>query len=179
MDHRKAALLASITAPSPSEWGPHLWRMLHWLAEHVGTQKSPILINDEATSWKKLLKLLQVVIPCALCKGHYTEYYNTHFDAAALETQPNGPERRDLLRRWLWELHEDVNNRREVAPENRVPFESLTEVCSQIDFPTERDKFYSVLTRALHQNIVGRENVIQFRNTIVTLYGLYRVLGRR
>ena len=179
MDHRKAALMASITPPSPSEWGPHLWRMLHWLAEHVGTQKSPILINDETTSWKRLLKLLQVIIPCALCKGHYTEYYNKHSEIAALDALPNGPERRDLLRRWLWELHEAVNTRREIAPENHVTFESLTEVCSHIDFPSERDKFYAVLTRALHQNIVGRENVIQFRNAVITLYGLYRVLGRR
>ena len=174
----KAAHMASITAPSPSEWGPHLWKMLHWLAEHIGTQKAPVLIHDEITGWKKLLLLLKTILPCTTCKGHYTEYFNTHFNLDLIASTPNGPERRDLIRRWLWDLHEAVNQRKGYTV-GAVPFESLTEICQSINFPESRDAFYTVLTRALQQNIVARENVIQFRNVIVMLYGMYRELPRR
>ena len=175
MEARRQAILAELQPINPSEWGPHLWRILHWLAEQLGNQKSKLLQGDEINSWKKLLRIVANIVPCAMCKGHYSEYLKTHIDVEKIG-KVDDVERRELIRRWLWELHEDVNMRREVEG---VPFESLGEICSSIDFIVERDALYEVLTKALRKNIISRENLILFKNTLNTLFGMYRVLGKR
>lgn len=178
-------LSADLNAPSPSEWGPPLWKMLHWLAEQTGKQTSKLLKNDEIESWKRLFRTLKDVIPCAMCKKHYIEYFKTHFNLAKLDTITNESEKYDLIRRWLWELHEHVNMQKKsvtleaTVEDTSVPFESLSEQYSLVNFIEEREKFYEVLIRALRQNIVTRESIISFKNIIISLFGMYRTLGRR
>jgi len=175
---QKEKMMLDITAPSPSEWGPHLWKMLHWLAERSGKQKVRLLQDDELFAWTQLLKLLTKTLPCALCKGHYTAYIKTHFDFDILKSTPPLLEdkRRELLRRWIWELHEDVNRRRECIA-NIVPYESLESiygVATTIKFSEEREHFYEILLRAQRQKIVERDDVMSLKRIISSLYGIYR-----
>ena len=175
MEARRQELLADLHAVNPSEWGPHLWRILHWLAEQVGNQKSKILQGDEINAWKKLFRIVANIVPCAMCKGHYLEYLKANIDVEKIGFV-EGDERREFIRRWLWELHEDVNKRREVQG---IPFDSLSEICGSIDFIVERDALYEALMRALRKNIVTRDNITQFKTAINTLFGMYRVLTKR
>ena len=32
---------------SPAEWGPNAWKLLHGIAEHVGSNKSMTMVKDE------------------------------------------------------------------------------------------------------------------------------------
>ena len=168
MDARRALLMADMIAPSPSEWGPHLWKMLHWLAQHTGKQRSKILQADELAAWTKILTLLQVILPCAACRTHYTEYFKAHFDLNLLASEERG----ENIRKWLWELHEDVNRRREVI--GGVSYEDLQVTYESLKFAEEREAFYKILERAQRQNIVLRDNVLSFKKWIATLYSIYR-----
>jgi len=56
--------------PGTEEWGPLVWKVLHGLAEKIGTSRS---VDDELREWKRLLTLTADVIPCIVCKEHYKE----------------------------------------------------------------------------------------------------------
>ena len=92
-----------------TEWGPPLWRILHTLAERLGRQAHPILIQDEARLWGQLLLQTNTILPCKLCQAHYKEWRTKH----SLEGI-RGTYLRDESRRWLWALHENVNQERGV-----------------------------------------------------------------
>ena len=57
-------------------------------------------------------------MPCPMCRKHFREWRTTH----SFEELMGGAE---ASRRWLWNLHEDVNGRREIPVESRIPFEEL------------------------------------------------------
>lgn len=78
-----------------SEWGPTLWLVLHGLAE----------IKADPAMWNPILTALQTSIPCPECTGHYTAWLAAH----PLDTTGGS------IRRWLLDLHNDVNRRRGVG----------------------------------------------------------------
>ncbi len=88
-------------------WGPRFWKILHTLAETSGRQAQVILNNDEADAWIQLLKLQQFVMPCALCKEHYSQWRTGH-SLVKLKSLI-GLERRTFLREWLCGCHNRVN----------------------------------------------------------------------
>jgi hypothetical protein len=103
------------------EWGPHIWKILHYHAEYSGNS---MLLADEIRAWISLLKHTEAVLPCAVCREHYRGWRTTHpleeFIGRDKDTF------RDLLRTWLWTLHEGVNDTKAVAVERRVPLEALS-----------------------------------------------------
>jgi len=102
------------------DWGPHIWKILHYHAECAGAS---VLLADEIRAWTSLLRHTEGVLACATCREHYRAWRSTHpveeFIGRDKDTF------RDLLRRWLWDLHEYVNDTKEVPPERRLPFEQL------------------------------------------------------
>lgn len=107
-----------------SEWGPLLWRILHTCAEKLGRQTVPSLHADEQRAWIQLLRVTEGIMPCALCRKHYGGWKKRR----PLEALQSGNREtfREAARRWLWDLHEDVNARREVV--GGVAWEALEEM---------------------------------------------------
>lgn len=104
------------------DWGPSLWNILHTVAEHLGKSAVPLLLADEVRLWIQLVKVTEGVMPCALCRGHYAEWKKQHPPEATF-TARLGPESfKEAARKWLWELHEEVNQRNGQAS---FPFENL------------------------------------------------------
>lgn len=52
-------------------WGPLLWKSFHLLCA-ISDRK------DIVFRWRKLLELTTVVMPCAFCRIHMTEYLRSH-----------------------------------------------------------------------------------------------------
>ena len=102
------------------EWGPHIWKILHYHAEYAG---SSLLLKDEIRAWTALLKHTEGVLACALCREHYKKWRLTHSVEDFLRRDKDTF--RELLRKWLWDLHEYVNDQRGVPVERRLPFERL------------------------------------------------------
>jgi Erv1 / Alr family len=97
----------AIVVPSADQWGPLIWRILHSLAERAGRHTSPLLQADEVRAWTVVLKALQKGLPCETCREHYVEY----FEADTPVLPEAYPALREYVRRWLWELHNNVNGR--------------------------------------------------------------------
>ena len=114
---------------SPAEWGPNAWELLHGLAERVGSQKSMSLIRDEQNEIRLTLRSFSALLPCKTCQGHYREWLHKYPPEPFL--QSSGGYLRDDLRGWIFRLHEDVNQRREVV--SGIEFNSLQERYKSVD----------------------------------------------
>jgi hypothetical protein len=53
---------------TPKEWGPMFWNFLHCIPDE--------LTRENTCKFIALFKKLSYVIPCNVCKKHYTDYYN-------------------------------------------------------------------------------------------------------
>jgi hypothetical protein len=83
-------------------WGPALWKILHFSAERIGTKRLHRLPQEEHRLWFNLLSNLRYSLPCPHCKKHYQQYYSSH---------PIASFTKEGVRRWLYELHQSVNQR--------------------------------------------------------------------
>jgi hypothetical protein len=95
---------------SPNEiWGPLLWDILHRIAEQVGKTKPAIVQTDEVQKWIQMMKTVENSMPCALCRNHYKEWLTKHPLNALSNLR--GVAFREAARKYLWQLHENVNVR--------------------------------------------------------------------
>ena len=81
-------------------WGPKIWALLHRLSFYSNRQDVP-------GAWKNVLRTLNDVLPCALCRRHMREYM-----AANPLVYPSGatsPIIRDTIIMWLYNFHNHVN----------------------------------------------------------------------
>ena len=89
-------------SPQTHVWGPELWTILHSTAERVGQSHVKMMQHEEIRIWSGLLSSLRFSLPCPACKKHYSDYYASH---------PILEYTRSFLRRWLFDLHQQVNAR--------------------------------------------------------------------
>ena len=61
----------SSNEPLPSEWGKVLW----YVCRLAALQARADLGTDEAARLVAYFESLHTVIPCRVCRGHYTEYF--------------------------------------------------------------------------------------------------------
>jgi hypothetical protein len=98
-----------------------------------------------------------------------------HFDLDKISNTTNQIEKYELIRRWLFELHEDVNARRGVDS-GSITLDTLKEVYADLNFVDERNKFYEIAAKSVRKNIITRDSLMTLKTIIVTLYGLYKPL---
>jgi len=82
----------------PSSWGPFFWHTMHICA--LGYPLKPTYGHKKAA--KEFYEALAFLIPCPICRDHYTEY---------LKQMPLTPflDRRDDLFKWTVAIHNKVN----------------------------------------------------------------------
>ena len=103
-------------SPQNHIWGPALWTILHSSAERIGTKQLQRLPREEERIWMGLLNSLRYSLPCPHCKKHYTSY---------LFSKPILSFNRDTIRLWLFNLHQEVNQRNNKNTE--ITFENLSD----------------------------------------------------
>ena len=106
-------------SPQNHIWGPALWTILHSSAERIGTKQLQRLPREEERIWMGLLNSLRYSLPCPHCKKHYTSY---------LFSKPILSFNRDTIRLWLFNLHQEVNQRNNKNTE--ITFENLSDYYS-------------------------------------------------
>ena len=82
----------------PEVWGPFFWHTIHIVA--LGYPQDPSYGHKKAT--KEFFESLQQLIPCPICKQHYTSHM------AKIPIGPSLDNRKDLFR-WTIDLHNEVN----------------------------------------------------------------------
>jgi len=82
----------------PEVWGPFFWHTIHIVA--LGYPPDPTYSDKKAT--KDFFESLQNLIPCPICRQHYTSHMTK------LPIGPSLDSRKDLFR-WTVDLHNEVN----------------------------------------------------------------------
>jgi hypothetical protein len=72
-------------------WGPSGWRLLHTIA-----------FSEISPNTKKFFELIPFILPCKFCRASLTEY---------MEEDPVDVSSQDALARWLWRIHNKVNDK--------------------------------------------------------------------
>ena len=120
-------------------WGPALWSILHHACEKIGSQHLSKLPQEESRIWIGLLQSLRYSLPCPQCKKHYSVYFGTRSI-----TQMD----KEFLRTWLYELHEQVNQRLEKPS---FPTESLPQYDTMIHFTEQVAIVHDQMLKAVRQ----------------------------
>lgn len=82
----------------PEVWGPFFWNTIHLVA--LGYSSQPTYVDKRAA--KEFYESLTRLIPCPICRDHYTAYLKEMPISASLDN------RTDIFR-WTIKLHNKVN----------------------------------------------------------------------
>lgn len=138
---------------SPLEWGPNAWELLHGLAEKVGHQQHISMIRDERNEMTILLKTFWHLLPCKKCQEHYREWLVRHPPDRFLSNTTE--DMQDGFRKWLYELHNSVNQRNEGTIE--FPEEALQETYSHVNLRECANKLKTVYQRGVQSHVLKPE----------------------
>jgi hypothetical protein len=142
-----------------SHWGPLLWRLLHTIAEKLGTTKPDLLAADEAREVVFLLKGIEVIMPCEKCRRHYHEYrIKNPYDVFA---QRRGLGLKKGVKEWLYNLHETVNKRNGV--DSRIQLEDIELMYKDVKIQDAWAPLNQVLTTSVSSGLILSENLKSFR----------------
>ena len=83
----------------PETWGPHIWKALHYIS--IGYPENPT--EEQKQKYKTFYLLLKDVLPCQLCRDHYSE----NLKRAPLTDEILSD--REKLIRWVIDIHNVVN----------------------------------------------------------------------
>lgn len=138
---------------SPGEWGANAWNLLHGLAERVGFHTNMTLIRDEQNEIRLTLRNFWALLPCKTCQLHYREWLQKHPPEQFL--QRSGGYLQDEMREWIFRLHEDVNQRREVV--SGIALDSLHEQYKSVDLRGAATQLKSIYQRGVQQRVLKPE----------------------
>ena len=96
-------------------------------------------------------------MPCPLCRSHYKEWRIKRPIDQFPETQA---EFREAVRKWLYDLHENVNHSRGI--ESGIIFDQLGPMYAGYDLKELGKQFAFLLNRALRMRAVEREAIVRF-----------------
>ena len=149
-----------------SEWGPHLWKVLHTLAERASTS---VLADDEIRTWIHVLRLTEGALPCAMCRAHYKSWRQSHPIDDFLGQR--GEFFQNSLRRWIWGLHESVNIQREVIADYTLSFEGLEKYkdISSKELNESMNTLIKIFEKAVLHRQVHPTYVTEWRRAIAML----------
>lgn len=154
-----------------SYWGPKFWILLHSLAERSGNFSDNVRKNDEANYWTQLLRNQALVMPCEVCKMHYTQYI-MGVKFAELKAI-NGAERRTWLKKLLWNLHNNVNTYNQ---RSEFPYEQLEIVYGAITkVKPIMDNLIVMFQTATQKGKLKSEYIMQWKTSaryLITLYNM-------
>lgn len=143
--------------PKNSEWGPLVWQMLHGAAEKLGRASNQSLFLDQRREMIFVLRDIESVMPCALCRNHYKEWRTRRPIDQFPETQA---EFREAVRKWLFDLHEQVNESREIS--SGITFDQLSMMYGTYDLKELGRQFAFLMNRAVSLKAVDREVLRRF-----------------
>lgn len=85
-------------------WGAKFWLFLHGLVEYpdLDYEGKPARSRDVCREINRLMFMLSELLPCKYCRAHFT---------AVVKKKPPPKCRRDAMRIWLFEVHNEVSRR--------------------------------------------------------------------
>lgn len=153
---------------SSKPWGPPLWKLLHGIAETLGNQPVAMLATDEAHEIVFLLRDVEKIMPCQLCRTHYHAYRKDH----PLEDidKLRGYMLKTGVREWIYNLHEEVNTSRGI--ESTITMEQIPELYKNVNFKEAWGEFYTQIKSSTEIGLVSQTVLQNFHRR----FGMLRKL---
>lgn len=108
----------------PSEWGPAGWKFLHSI-----TFAQPEFPNTEQQNHiRQFFESLAHVIPCKRCSAHYQAF---------IRDNPVPTENRELLARWLVDLHNNANKSNRAKLPYSIPAYTYSDALKRYGYPSD------------------------------------------
>ncbi len=148
-------------SPQTQEWGPALWRIMHMFAERTGYCGVKIH-EDEKRAWIGFFQSLKFSLPCPVCRNHYKEYLKKRPIEGVFSAV--GGERRESIRRWLWEFHNAVNTFKENKKGDDIAFDDLVKIYgtfSNETFIQDRGVFIEHMKRGMFLRWIIRDDMMK------------------
>lgn len=96
----------------PNIWGKHGWKFIHFVAQGYPNEPS----QEQKLHYKNFLNSIQHILPCSLCKDHYSQnLINNPIDDTVLRNK-------NSFLNWTVKLHNIVNMQtgKEVIPHDKA-----------------------------------------------------------
>ena len=153
---------------SSRPWGPPLWKILHGIAECLGNQTIPMIATDEAHEIVFLLRDVEKIMPCQLCRNHYREWRKNH----PLEDldRLRGFMLKTAVRQWVFDCHEHVNHSRNI--ESGFTVEQMPELYGNVDFKEAWGDFFTKVKLNTEVGLVSQSVLQNFHRR----FGMLRKL---
>lgn len=149
---------APVGIPKNSEWGPLLWCLLHGGVEKMGSTAIKSILDDQRREFLIVLKMVEGIMPCALCRNHFREYRMRY----PIDKLPVDPVQfKVAVRKWLFDLHEAVNDRNQAA--RILTIDMLPEKYSSLDLMEKSQELYILLDKALRVRAIEGELYKKFK----------------
>jgi hypothetical protein len=87
---------------NPEVWGPSFWLILHTISINYASTGNPSYL--EKRHHYDFFRNLQFVLPCTICRQHYTDFFKTYPIENFLESKK-------MLVKWVIMVHNQVNKR--------------------------------------------------------------------
>lgn len=155
-----------IPVPQPEEWGPLMWSLLHGLAERSGRLGSDLQKGDERRAWDALFKSLEKGIPCDHCRKHYAAWY-----AARKPVLPEDyTQFREYVRKWLYDLHENVNQRNNKPT---FPYEAMEDTYKAMNIQMLSNQLRALVKTNVMGGTVPILSWTTFLNSAIKIKSIY------
>jgi hypothetical protein len=101
---------------NPKEWGPVVWKIIHTCCEHLGNNTITLLKNDEINAYKKFINQIRYVLPCKICKIHYSKHLHNHTKEIQYD------QLKQCAKEFFYNIHDSINKEKNIIS---IPFSSL------------------------------------------------------
>lgn len=153
--------------PKNSEWGPVLWEMLHGAAEKIGRTPIKSIADDQRREMILVLRYVEVVMPCAMCRGHYKIWRTKN----PIDRLPEDMVAfKAAVREWLFNLHQEINDTRELA--RVMTLGDLEDRYGSVNLKEKSTVFFGLMERALRLRIIESEPLKRFNTHFTYLMRL-------
>jgi hypothetical protein len=156
------------TYPENAEWGPLFWKLLHSFAELSGKQVDINLQKDELRLWINILDGLKLILPCDICRTHYSEWLLNHPIEVLMTITYS--ETNYWIRNYLWSLHNTIN---EGNNKPEIVFEDLSNLYKDVNIRSTWRALEPVMKKAITLNGVSLLNWKKWLSYIRVLEGMY------
>ncbi len=159
--------IESLGVPKNSEWGPVLWEMLHGAAEKIGRTPIKSIADDQRREMILVLRYVEVAMPCAMCRGHYKIWRTKN----PIDKLPEDMEAfKKAVREWLFNLHQEVNDSRELARVMTVG--DLEDRYGSVNLKETSAVFFGLMERAVRLRVLESEPLKRFNTHFTYLMRL-------
>ena len=110
------------------KWGKHGWIFLHYVTFNYPLNPSQYDVDN----YYNFFYSLQFVLPCSICKKHYSNNLLNYNLIGALKS-------RKLLIKWLIDIHNDINS------ELGKPILSYDNALRKLDKVDSNNNFYYII----------------------------------